>query len=68
LREYDAKLAGQKLCPVGALLAHVTQAGVKAGYSANMTEWAGPAIPLAVEAVKSFEQTIRSKSEPRTAA
>src|SRR4051794_20149517 len=28
LRDYDAKLAAQKLCPVGALLAHVTQAGV----------------------------------------
>lgn len=69
LREYDAKLAAQKACAVGALLAHVTQAGVKAGYSANMTEWAGPAIPFAVDAVKAFEQTLRSgKPEPRTAA
>jgi hypothetical protein len=69
LREYDAKLASQKLCPVGALLAHVTQAGVKAGYSANMSEWTGPALPFAVEAVKEFEQTARqTKPEPRTAA
>ena len=69
LREYDAKLAGQKLCPVGALLAHVTQAGVKAGYTANMSEWAGPAIQFAVDAVREFDQTARQgKSEPRTAA
>lgn len=69
LREYDAKLAGQKLCPVGALLAHVTQAGVKAGYTANMSEWTGPAIQFAVDAVKEFDQTARQgKPEPRTAA
>lgn len=69
LREYDSKLAAQKLCTVGALLAHVTQAGVKAGYSANMTEWAGPAIPFAVDAVKEFEQSLRAgRAEPRNAA
>ncbi|MCE9564813.1 MAG: hypothetical protein K8U57_22495 [Planctomycetes bacterium] len=69
LQEYDAKLASQKLCVRGALLAHVTQAGVKAGYTANMTDWTGPAIPFAVDIVKEFEQTVRSsKSEPRTAA
>jgi len=69
LQEYDAKLASQKLCVRGALLAHVTQAGVKAGFTANMTDWTGPAIPFAVDAVKEFEQTVRaSKSEPRTAA
>jgi len=69
LQEYDAKLAAQKLCVRGALLAHVTQAGVKAGYTANMTDWIGPAIPFAVDAVKEFEQNVRaSKSEPRTAA
>lgn len=69
LRDYDAKLASQKLCPVGALLAHVTQSGVKAGYTANMTEWVGPAIQFAVEAVKEFEQSLRAgKAEPRTAA
>jgi hypothetical protein len=44
LQDYDAKLAAQKLCVRGALLAHVTQAGVKAGYTANMADWTGPAI------------------------
>lgn len=69
LREYDAKLAAQKLCPVGALLAHVTQAGVKAGYTANMSEWAGPAIQFAVDVVREFDQNARQgKPEPRTAA
>ena len=69
LQEYDAKLAAQKVCPRGALLAHVTQAGVKAGFTANMAEWAGSAIPFAVDAVKEFEQSARqAKPEPRTAA
>jgi hypothetical protein len=69
LQDYDAKLASQKLCQRGALLAHVTQAGVKAGFTANLSDWAGPAIPFAVDAVKEFEQTIRQgKTEPRTAA
>ena len=70
LQDYDAKLAQQKVCVRGALLAHVTQAGVKAGFTANLADWSGPAIPFAVDAVKQFEQTMRSanKSEPRTAA
>lgn len=69
LRDYDAKLAAQKLCQPGSLLAHVTQAGVKAGYSANMTEWTEPAVALAVEVVKEFEQSLRTpKAEPRPAA
>jgi len=69
LRDYDAKLAAQKLCQPGSLLAHVTQSGVKAGYSANMTEWGEPAIALAVEVVKEFEQSLRTpKAEPRPAA
>lgn len=69
LQDYDAKLAAQKLCQRGQLLAHVTQAGVKAGYTANMADWTGPAIPFAVDAVKEFEQSARqAKPEPRTAA
>jgi hypothetical protein len=71
LQDYDAKLAQQKLCVRGALLSHVTQAGIKAGYTANMADWSGAAIPFAVEAVKEFEQSVRSggnKPEPRNAA
>lgn len=61
LQDYDAKLAQQKLCARGALLAHVTQAGVRAGYAADMLAWSGPAIHLAVEAVKEFETQTRQK-------
>jgi hypothetical protein len=57
LREYDAKLAAKKVCPMGALLSHVAQAGLKAGYGDDITAWAGPAIPFAVDAVKQFEAT-----------
>lgn len=69
LRDYDTKLAAQKVCPVGSLLAFVTQAGVKAGYSADMTAWDGPAIPFAVAAVKEFEaQTRGSRIDQKNAA
>lgn len=60
LQDYDAKLAAQKVCPRGALLAHVAQAGVKAGYSANLAEWTDAAIAFAVEAVKEFDQSARA--------
>lgn len=59
LREYDAKLASQKLCNVGALLTYVAQAGAKAGYGEDLSAWTGPAIPFAVEAVKAFENQVR---------
>lgn len=71
LQDYDAKLATRKLCVRGALLAHVAQAGIKAGYTANLIDWSGPAIPFAVEVVKEFEQSMRvmnGKPEPKTAA
>lgn len=55
LRQYDAKLAGEKKCGLGALLSHVSQAGVKAGYGDDITRWSGPAIQFAVDAVKTFE-------------
>lgn len=70
LGEYDAKLANQKLGTAGALLAHVTQAGVKAGYAADLAQWSGPAIEFAVEAVKAYEAELRKpkaeepKAEP----
>lgn len=69
LQDFDAKLAAQKVCPRGALLAHVTQAGVKAGYSPNLTEWAGAAIKFAVDAVKEFDAAARApKAPPATGA
>lgn len=55
LQDRDAKLAGDGRCARGELLAHVTQAGVKAGHPADLTEWAGPAIMMAAELTKEFE-------------
>ncbi len=60
LREYDAKLSEKKMCGVGALLSHVTQAGVKAGYGDDLRQWDGPAIPFAVETVKAFEASLKT--------
>jgi hypothetical protein len=65
LRDYDSKLAGQKLFQTGALLAHVTQAGVRAGYSANVADWSGPAIPFAIDAVKQFEAGLKRAQSGR---
>ncbi len=75
LQNYDAKLASQKLCVRGALLSHVTQAGVKAGYTANLLDWTGAAISFAVNAVRDFEHSLRAdektphpQTSPQTAA
>jgi hypothetical protein len=47
----------------------VTQAGIRAGYTANLLDWNGPAIEFAVDVVKEFEQSIRiAKGNSRAAA
>jgi hypothetical protein len=68
LREADSDLAARGLCPIGALLAHVTQAGVKAGFGADLTQWAGPAIELAVAETRAFKANLASTPETKTAA
>lgn len=68
LREADSELASKGLCPVGALLAHVTQAGVKAGFGADLHQWAGPAIELAVAETRAFKAKLPSAPEMKTAA
>jgi hypothetical protein len=60
LREYDAKLAAQKLCSLGALLSHVAEAGSHEGFGMDINHWSGPAIVFAVDAVKQFEQRLRN--------
>jgi hypothetical protein len=65
LHSYDARLAAQGLCKPGALVEYVVQAGVKAGYEANLSRWSGPAIRLAVEETKAFEARCRQKQQPR---
>jgi hypothetical protein len=67
LNDYDAKLAAQNLCGRGALIAHVSQSGVKAGFAANIADWSGPAIPFAAQAVKEFEQSLRSSTSSKPA-
>ncbi|MCU0704482.1 MAG: Rad52/Rad22 family DNA repair protein [Fimbriiglobus sp.] len=68
LQEYDAKLASEKKCGRGALLSHVSQAGVKAGYGDDITRWTGPAIQFAVDTVKTFEASLKPLSEHQQAA
>jgi hypothetical protein len=68
LSDYDARLASQGVCQAGELLKHIVEAGVKAGYDADLTTWTGPAISLAVEETKSFEAGARRRlSEQKVA-
>lgn len=60
LRDADSELASKGLCPVGSLLAHVTQEGVKAGFGADLNSWTGPAISLAVEQTRTFKSRLPS--------
>jgi hypothetical protein len=68
LREADSDLAAKGLCPMGALVAHVTQAGVKAGFGADLNQWDGPAIELAVAETRAFKSKLASAPETKTAA
>jgi len=61
LYDYDARLAKQGVCRAGDLVKHVVQAGVKAGYEADLAAWSGPAISLAVEETKVFENKARQQ-------
>lgn len=65
LYDYDARLAGQGICPAGALVKHVVQAGVKAGYDSDLATWNGSAILLAIEQTKVFEAQCRQAPVPR---
>jgi hypothetical protein len=62
LRDYDQKLATEKVCNLGSLLAYVSQAGQAAGFGPDMTTWTGEAIPLAVAKVKEFEAKVRANT------
>lgn len=68
LSEADSELAAKGLCSIGALLAHVTQAGVKAGFGADLNQWSGPAIELAVAETRAFKSRLASTPETKTAA
>jgi hypothetical protein len=68
LREADSDLAAKGLCSIGALLAHVTHAGVKAGFGADLNQWSGPAIELAVAETRAFKSRLASTPETKTAA
>jgi Rad52/22 family double-strand break repair protein len=68
LWEADSDLAAKGLCRIGDLLAHVTQAGVKAGFGADLTQWTGPAIELAVAETRTFKSRLPAAPETKTAA
>ena len=58
LRQADSELAAVGKCPIGALLSHVTQAGVKAGFGSDLNRWNGPAIELAVAEARNFKAAL----------
>jgi hypothetical protein len=55
LYEKDASLAQAGVCKPGELVKHVVQAGVKAGYEADLATWSGAAIELAISETRVFE-------------
>ncbi len=65
VHDYDARLAQQGICPAGALVQHIVQAGIKAGYEADLATWSGPAIVLAVEEARAFEARLRQQKNER---
>jgi hypothetical protein len=68
LRRADSELAAKGLCPIGSLLAHVTQAGVKAGFGSDLNQWPQSGIVLAVAEARSFRSNLQPAKESPTAA
>jgi Rad52/22 family double-strand break repair protein len=68
LMDYDGRLSVQGLCPKGALVQHVLQAGVKAGFGADIGSWNGPAITLAVEETRRFDAQLKQQPRPQEKA
>ena len=68
LRKADSDLAAKGVCQIGDLLAHVTQAGVKAGFGADLNDWTGPAIEFAVAETRAFRSRHATGPETKTAA
>jgi hypothetical protein len=67
LREYDTKLAGQKVITAGELVKHVQREGVRAGYPEDLTKWSGDTQMLyAVTAAQEYEK--QSRTLPTSAA
>jgi Rad52/22 family double-strand break repair protein len=67
LQDFDTRLARSGRCQIGALLSHVTQAGIAAGYSADLTTWKGPEIAFAAEVVREFEARLPQPAPDRKA-
>lgn len=65
LYDYDAKLAKQGLCQQGDLVKHVVEAGVRAGFDADLSSWSGSAMLLAAEETKAFEAGARQHGNKR---
>jgi hypothetical protein len=65
LNDYDARLAKQGVCQPGELIKHIVEAGLKAGYEAELATWSGPAILLAVEETRVFEAQARRQAGAR---
>jgi hypothetical protein len=68
LYDYDAKLAAQGVCPRGALVKHVVDAGAKAGHDTDLSTWSGPAITLAVDETRAFEMALRQQAKKKDVA
>jgi hypothetical protein len=67
LQDYDERLASEGLCRPGDVIKHIVQAGVAAGHDRDMTTWTEPAILLAVNEARAFEQRLK-QTRPREVA
>jgi hypothetical protein len=61
LQDYEARLVEEGVCEKGELLRHITEAGEKAGFGAEVTAWTRPGINLAAKETKAFEARARRR-------
>jgi hypothetical protein len=68
LQDYEAKLVEEGVCAKGDLLRHITEAAEKAGFGADLTNWAKPAIALAAKETRTFEAQARRRHGAKAVA
>jgi hypothetical protein len=56
LNKYEQELVKAGRCKAGELLRHVLEADTRAGHPADLEQWAGPAMQLAVEEARRFAE------------
>lgn len=61
---FEREMIGKSLCATGELVAHVTEAGGKAGFVSDIAQWTGPALSFGVAVALEFYNARKGAKTP----